>query len=305
MEAALQRRETDHPPHFELVFQLEEETFSRRFPSLRGLEGAARERALMKGAELMAAVAERFEWDALCAWHSPQTAEGITAARKVSGNDILIGTFIWEGVWSIDTVKDWDGFSSDLAERPNVVHAEGERRLAIACDRATRCLDAGADFLLVGSDVGFNGGPFLSPTMFREFVTPYLQRLCRFIRDRGAFVIFHSDGQITPVLDQIMDAGPHCWHSVDPMAGVDIAEAKRLTAGRMALMGNVRCDYLQHGTPEQIRESAEYCLKHGSPGGGYLFSSSNTIFRGVPLANYEYMLKVYREFVNQPGKKRV
>ena len=70
-------------------------------------------------------------------------------------------------------------------------------------------------------------------------------------------------------------------------------------------MGNVRCDHLQHGTKEQIRESAEYCLKHGAPGGGYIFSSSNTIFRGVPLANYEYMLEVYREFVRRGGRGSV
>lgn len=85
--------------------------------------------------------------------------------------------------------------------------------------------------------------------------------------------------------------------------GMDIAEVKRLTYGKMALMGNVRCDTLQHGTPEQIRESEEYALMHGSPGGGYIFSSSNTIFDGVPLANYEYMVEVYRTFQYSHGDR--
>jgi len=39
-----------------------------------------------------------------------------------------------------------------------------------------------------------------------------------------------------------------------------------------------------------------YCLEHAAPGGGYVFSTSNTIFEGMPLANYEYMLEVFREF---------
>ena len=147
---------------------------------------------------------------------------------------------------------------------------------------------------MFASDVGFNGGPFLSPDQFREFVTPYLARLCELTRKRGAIPMMHSDGMLMPVLDQIVEAGPALLQSIDPMAGMDIAEVKRLTYGKMALMGNVRCDHLQHGTKEQIRDSAEYCLKHGAPGGGYIFSSSNTIFRDVPLENYEYMVDVYR-----------
>mgnify|MGYP006290514125 FL=1 len=61
-------------------------------------------------------------------------------------------------------------------------------------------------------------------------------------------------------------------------------------------MGNVQCSLLQDGPDEAIRESARYCLDHGSPGGGYIFGSSNTIFPGMPLKNYECMLEAYREF---------
>ena len=80
------------------------------------------------------------------------------------------------------------------------------------------------------------------------------------------------------------------------MAGMDIAEVKRRCHGRMALMGNVQCNLLQDGPAEAIRRSALYCLEHASPGGGYVFGTSNTIFPGMPLANYHYMLDVYHEF---------
>jgi uroporphyrinogen decarboxylase len=107
-----------------------------------------------------------------------------------------------------------------------------------------------------------------------------------------------------PILDQIVEAGPAAFQSVDPMAGMDIAEVKRRTCGKMALMGNVRCDHLQTGTHDQIRESARYCLEHGTPGGGYIFSSSNTIFNGVPLASYECMLDEYRQFCASIANRR-
>jgi uroporphyrinogen decarboxylase len=78
------------------------------------------------------------------------------------------------------------------------------------------------------------------------------------------------------------------------MAGMDIREVKQRTYGRIALMGNVQCSLLQDGPDEALAASARYCLEHGRPGGGYIFSSSNTIFQGLPLRNYEFMLEVFR-----------
>ena len=62
------------------------------------------------------------------------------------------------------------------------------------------------------------------------------------------------------------------------------------------LMGNVQCSLLQDGQREAIRASALYCLEHAAPGGGHVFGTSNTIFPGMPLENYEYMLEVFRGF---------
>ena len=53
-------------------------------------------------------------------------------------------------------------------------------------------------------------------------------------------------------------------------------------------------EIILNGPKEKIIESAEYALEHGPKGGGYIFSSSNTIFKGIPLENYELMLDVFR-----------
>jgi uroporphyrinogen decarboxylase len=303
MLRTLRFEEPDRPPHFEMWFQLTREAFGVEHPKYdASVTGAEKERLLEQGMDVYERVVRKFGWDALMVLEPPQDADVIAAAKRRFGRDLLVGGIVWEGIWSIDIIKDWDRFSEDLFDHPEKVHEGAERLYKIAEDRVNRMTAAGADFLMFASDVGFNGGPFLSPSQFREFVTPYLARLCALTRQRGAIPMMHSDGMLMPVLDQIVEAGPALLQSIDPMAGMDIAEVKRLTYGRMALMGNVRCDYLQHGTPEQIRESAEYGLKHGSPGGGYVFSSSNTIFRGVPLANYEFMVDVYREFVTRSGK---
>lgn len=98
-----------------------------------------------------------------------------------------------------------------------------------------------------------------------------------------------------PILDQLVQAGPHALHSLDPQGGVDIAEVKRLFGKDICLIGNVNCGLMDSGTDEEVRESARYALKHGMPGGGYIFSTSNCIYTGMKLSRYELILDVLRQ----------
>jgi len=99
-----------------------------------------------------------------------------------------------------------------------------------------------------------------------------------------------------PIIDQLVECNPHGLHSLDPMAGVDIAEIKRLYGNKICLLGNVNCALMQTGTREQIIQSAEYALTHGKPGGGYIFSTSNVAFKGMPLENYLLILDVWKKY---------
>ena len=62
---------------------------------------------------------------------------------------------------------------------------------------------------------------------------------------------------------------------------------KKLTYPRgIAICGNVNCALMQTGTDEKVAESALYALQCGKPGGGYIFSTSNEPFKGLPLERY-------------------
>ena len=69
---------------------------------------------------------------------------------------------------------------------------------------------------------------------------------------------------------------------------------KRLYGQQVCLIGNVNCGLLDTGTDEQVRESVRYALRHGMPGGGYIFSTSNCIYTGMRLSRYELMLDIWR-----------
>ena len=82
---------------------------------------------------------------------------------------------------------------------------------------------------------------------------------------------------------------------LDPQGGVDIAVVKERVGDQLCLIGNVSCAALQTGTDEEVVDSCRYALRHGMPGGGYVFGTSNCIYTGMPLERYDLMQRTWRD----------
>jgi len=303
--AALERRPlSGRVPHFELVFYLTMEAFGRLHPEHRRyaqwdqMEEKERQLHRRDMAETYLLTAERYEHSAIHLQPNPdredETFRLIDLIRERSGDRYFL-MLPGDATYSIPDGAHMADFACRLVEEPQKVKRDAADMVAHALARAERLRDhGGLDGFALCADYCFNSGPFLSPGQFSEFVAPYLADLVQGYRDLGFYVIKHTDGNIMPILDQLLQARPHALHSLDPQAGVDIAEVKRLCGDRICLIGNVNCALLDTGTEEQVIESARYALRHGMPGGGYVFSTSNCIYTGMRLSRYELMLDVWR-----------
>jgi len=200
-----------------------------------------------------------------------------------------------DGTFAIPDGEHMYEFAYRTADEPEELEEEAHlmAEKAIKANRQQR--EAGIDVALLCSDYCYNSGPFLSPAMFDRFITPYLASICREARKDGLYVIKHTDGNIMPIIESMVQAGPHALHSLDPMAGVDIREVKKKYGNRVALCGNVHCAALQTGTDEDVKRSAEYCLKYGGENGGYIFATSNVPFKGMPPQRYQMILEIWKQ----------
>jgi uroporphyrinogen decarboxylase len=302
--AALELRQPDMVPHFELEMQLTQEYFGRTFASPAewdeaGKSVAARRSLLERDAALFCRIADEFDYCIIFySWtHRPTRedyVEGIRVLRELDAGRRLIMAH-GDTTLGIPDGDHYMQFSIDLFERADELKEEQVRRNEEALAGSRELREAGLDGFILCSDYCFNSGPFMSPAMFSEFVTPYLSRLVKGYRELGAWVIKHTDGNIMPILDQLVSCKPHGLHSIDPMAGMDIAEVKRLAGGKVCLVGNVNCALMQTGTTGDILESCRYAMESGKPGGGYIFSTSNVVFKGMPRASYDLMMDYYRK----------
>ena len=145
--------------------------------------------------------------------------------------------------------------------------------------------------------------PFFTPDQFDELIVPYLKEIISEYRKLGYYTIKHTDGNIMPILKQMADCKPDAIHSIDSQGHVNLREVREIVGDKIALIGNVNCGLLQTGTDEECDADVMRALREGMQDvKGYIFSTSNCVYTGLPLERYERMWKLWREYGVYPEK---
>jgi uroporphyrinogen decarboxylase len=146
----------------------------------------------------------------------------------------------------------------------------------------------------MSDDIAYGGGLLVSPAILRKHMFPWYKKMGRLCQDRGIPFLYHSDGDLTEVIEDIMDAGFNALHPIEPKA-MDIRALKRRVEGRLCLLGNVEVDRLARGTPNEVRRMARANIRDLAYDGGYCLGSSNSVTYYVRLENYRAMIETVFE----------
>jgi len=163
---------------------------------------------------------------------------------------------------------------------------------------AERVCSMGIDVFVSTDDLAWKQGPMLSLDLFRELVMPRFRRVAAALAKASASVgahrcapeqatkpwVMHSDGNIVPLIDDLLSLGINALHALEPEA-LDIREVKRRWGDRLCLIGNVSLVTLGRGTPQQVQAEAAALIRDLGEGGGYILSSANSLSSYVPVEN--------------------
>jgi len=189
----------------------------------------------------------------------------------------------------------------DYIDNPGLVHALAEITIDYKIRLMRRAVDLGADAIVSGDDYAGRIGPMMSPTHFREFIFPYLKRSVDAAHDLGVPYIKHTDGNIWPLMDQLVEAGIDAIDPLEPIAGMDIGRMKETYGDRLSLIGNIDVtELLPSGTEEDVEEAVKETIAKAAPGGGYILASSNSIHPAVKPGNYRAMVGAARKWGTYP-----
>ena len=100
-------------------------------------------------------------------------------------------------------------------------------------------MEVGAEVFVESGDLAYHTGPMMSPKKFRELLLPAYRIITEAVHEKGQKIVLHTDGQVTPLLDFVVDCGFDGLQSLEPTAGVDLALVKKKVGDKLCLMGNI------------------------------------------------------------------
>jgi hypothetical protein len=136
----------------------------------------------------------------------------------------------------------------------------------------------------IGDDIAFKGGPMVSVAWLREHYFPRLARVVAALHSRGLKAMFHSDGNLNAIMDDLVAAGIDALNPIEVTAGMDLADLHRRYPDLVFAGGIDVTHLLPYGTPGQIADATIKAIDDTE--GRILVGSSTEVFNTVPLENF-------------------
>ena len=227
--------------------------------------------------------------------HAPSLlAEAERAIAADGGQHFVAPNFgfaLFERAWSL---RGFDQLLLDLVDQPVWVEELLERITEIQVGLARRFVALGVDGGYFGDDYGAQRGMLFSPVLWRKLFKPRLARLFDVFRGAGLPVILHSDGDIWPILPDLVDIGLTCLNPVQP----EVMEHGRLFhefGSRLSFYGGISTqEVLPSASPARVREATLACARELAPEGtGLMLGPSHRMQSDIPPENVAAMLGAF------------
>ena len=222
-------------------------------------------------------------------------------ARKMEGLEELRATGNYIVLYVYDAFEaTWRKMGHEaalmcMAEDPEWMRHMFEAQMDLLIDGYTEMIRAGAavDGFYMASDLALKTGPMFSPRMHRELCVPALKRLCDFLHANDTDLIFHCDGDVGPLIPNLLEAGIDCLQPMEVHAGLDVRELKAVYGDRVSFMGNIGHDEML--LPDDMMEDVIIDkMTVAGKGGGYIYHSDHSIAPDIPFEQYVKVLDIVR-----------
>lgn len=189
-----------------------------------------------------------------------------------------------------------DNFSYALLDDPGLVETVLGRYADWTIDVLGHLAQREIDFIWTFDDVAHKSGPMFSPLVLETVVMPHLRRVAEAIQALQRPWIFHSDGDLTLLLDQLLTLGFDGLHPIEP-GPMDIEAVKQAYGQRVCLVGNIDLHYtLTRGTPAEVDAEVKRRIEVIGQGGAYMISSANTITAYCKVENVWAMVRAIQKY---------
>ncbi|MBS3761992.1 MAG: hypothetical protein KGZ25_01690 [Planctomycetes bacterium] len=157
-----------------------------------------------------------------------------------------------------------------------------------------RYLSLGVDLMQFGDDLGMQERLTVSPEQWRRYIGPAYTKLFQTCRNAGAHVHLHSDGYITDIMEDLIEAGVTILNPQDLIHGLDVLKGK--LKGKICIDLDIdRQKIIPWASPQEIDNHIKrYIKKLGSRQGGLMMVCG--IYPPTPIENIEALIRAMSRY---------
>lgn len=173
--------------------------------------------------------------------------------------------------------------------------------MATITDTSVKVLDRVSDVLTVDNlcvheDMAGKSGPLIGPKQIREYMLPYYRKVWDMLSSKGTSLFSQdSDGDMTPVIQDLIDCGVNITYPAEPAAGMDIVSLRQKYGTNIAFKGGIDKHVLRKSKADIVKE-LEYKLQPMMRS-GTVFGLDHRIPNGTPIENYRFYVNTAREIL--------
>jgi len=157
--------------------------------------------------------------------------------------------------------------------------------------------ELGFDLISVHDDLASTDGLMFSPEVIRELFLPRMRKVANNIKLPW---IYHSDGNIMPILDNLLTLRMNGIANIEPSA-MNIVQLRKDYGDKICLVGNIDLGYtLTRGTVEETEKEVRERIEQIGLGGGYILASANSLTRYCKPENVLAMNRTLLKYGNYP-----
>ncbi|MBM3492952.1 MAG: hypothetical protein FJX72_01320 [Armatimonadetes bacterium] len=158
------------------------------------------------------------------------------------------------------------------------------------------CLDLGVDMVHVSDDWGAQTGLLFSPRTWWKLIYPAHLVTCEAVKQRGANISLHTDGNNMAVVDGIIQLGYDVVHPWQESAGMSLQTHRERYVDSFAVMGGLDVQTtIGFGRFDILRAEIERVLRMASDG-GIIFCTSHFVQDHCTIEELRFAFDLAYEF---------
>ncbi len=223
----------------------------------------------------------------------------VEVGEAVETSDLFVSVIVDGPFQKLTEKKGLLPLLTELKENEPVVAQSLNEEAAVVLDIITECIRLKVGAVVIADDLAHQHSTYISPVYSRRLLTPFYSKAVARIHDASAYALFHSCGNITGLLPQLVACGFDGLAACQSQC-LDLITLKKEYGSQLTFLAGIDADLLETEslTGSQKKEFGRRVMSLAQ-GGGFILGSSCGLYSRNSLQRLRELYGIAEEYFSK------